>query len=187
MIRKYLLPFVAVLGVMLAVYTVVAGQRTTPPAQPVTQPAQPQFNSYVAGAGIVEASTENIAVGTFVPGVVTEIFVKFGDHVKAGDPLFRIDDRDLRAELVVRQAAERSAQAREKTEAASLADVKNQLEMWLGVNNTGAVSKDEVDRKRFAVQIQDANSPKRKRMRYRRRRRSRRSRSRSTAGWSKLR
>jgi len=156
MIRKYLLPFVAVLGVMLAVYTVVAGQRTTPPAQPVTQPAQPQFNSYVAGAGIVEASTENIAVGTFVPGVVTEIFVKFGDHVKAGDPLFRIDDRDLRAELVVRQAAERSAQAREKTEAASLADVKNQLEMWLGVNNTGAVSKDEVDRKRFAVQIQEA-------------------------------
>ena len=156
MIRKYLLPMVAVLGVILAVYTVVAGQRTNPPAQPVTQPAQPQFNSYVAGAGIVEASTENIAVGTFVPGVVTEIFVKFGDHVKQGDPLFRIDDRDLRAELVVRQAAERSAQAREKTEAASLADQKNQLEMWLSVNNTGAVSKDEVDRKRYAVQIQEA-------------------------------
>jgi multidrug efflux pump subunit AcrA (membrane-fusion protein) len=156
MIRKYVLPMLAVFGVVLAVYTVLAGQRTLPPAQPVTQPAQPQFASYVAGAGIVEASTENIAVGTFVPGVVTEIFVKVGDHVKAGAPLFRIDDRDLRSELAVRQAAETSAQARVKTESASLADVKNQLEMWLGVNNTGAVSKDEVDRKRYAVQIQEA-------------------------------
>ena len=30
--------------------------------------------------------------------------VKVGQHVKAGDPLFRIDDRDLKAELKVRQA-----------------------------------------------------------------------------------
>jgi len=156
MFRKYVLPGLAIVGVLLAVLTVMAGQRQLPPAQPVTQPAQPQFASYVAGAGIVEASTENIAVGTFVPGVVTEIFVKVGDHVKAGAPLFRIDDRDLRAELVVRQAAELSAQARVKTESASLADVKNQLDMWLGVNNTGAVSKDEVDRKRYAVQIEEA-------------------------------
>ena len=156
MIRKFVLPVLAVFGVVLAMYTVLAGQRTLPPAQPVTQPAQPQFASYVAGAGIVEASSENIAVGTFVPGVVTEIFVKVGDHVKAQAPLFRIDDRDLRSELEVRKAAEVSAQARVKTESASLADQKNQLERWLSVNNTGAVSKDEVDRKRYAVQIQEA-------------------------------
>src|SRR3989442_15457485 len=148
MFRKYLLPALAIIGVLFAIYSVVTGQRQTPPAQPVTQPAQPQYQSYVAGAGIVEASTENIAVGTLVPGVVTEIFVKIGDQAKAGSPLFRIDDRDLRAELAVRQAAVVSAQARVKTESASLADVKNQLEMWLGVNQT-AVSKEEVDRKRF--------------------------------------
>src|SRR3954453_13239659 len=126
MIRKYLLPLLAVFGVIFAAYSVVTGQRQTPPAQPVTEPAQPQFDSYVAGAGIVEASTENIAVGTTVPGVVTEIFVKIGDTVKAGAPLFRIDDRDLRGELAVRQAAVKSAGARVKTETASLADVKNQ-------------------------------------------------------------
>src|SRR5436190_5350821 len=155
MFRKYLLPALAVLGVVFAIYSVVTGQRHVPPAPPVTQPAQPQYQSYVAGAGIVEASTENIAVGALVPGVVTEIFVKIGDQVKAGAPLFRIDDRDLRAELVVRQAALASAKARVQTESASLADVKNQLEMWLGVNQT-AVSKEEVDRKRYAVQIQEA-------------------------------
>src|SRR5438552_12497037 len=154
MFRKYLLPALAIIGVLFAIYSVVTGKRQTQPAQPVTQPAQPQFQSYVAGAGIVEASTENIAVGTLVPGVVTEIFVKIGDQVKAGSPLFRIDDRDLRAELAVRQAAQKSAEARVRTESASLADTKNQLEMWQGVTGTGAVSKDELDRKRFAVQIQ---------------------------------
>src|SRR5437870_1113859 len=140
MFRKYLLPAVAVLGVVFAIYSVVTGQRHVPPALPVTQPAQPQFQSYVAGAGIVEASTENIAVGTLVPGVVTEIFVKIGDQLKAGAPLFRIDDRDLRAELAVRQAALASAQARAKTESASLADTKNQLETWQAVADTRATA-----------------------------------------------
>ena len=155
MVRKFFLPALAMLGVLFAVYSVVTGQREVPPAQPVTQPAQPQFHSYVAGAGIVEASTENIAVGTFVPGVVTEVFVKVGDHVKAGAPLFKVDDRDLQAELAVRKAALESAKARIKTEAASLADVQNQLELWQSVTQQ-AVSKDELDRKRYAVQIQQA-------------------------------
>src|SRR2546421_8723938 len=142
MFRKYLLPALAVLGVVFAIFSVVTGQRQTPPAQPVTQPAQPQYQSYVAGAGIVEAATENIAVGTLVPGVVTEIFVKIGDQVKAGSPLFRIDDRDLRAELVVRQAALASARARVGTENATLADTKNQLETWQAVADTRAVAKE---------------------------------------------
>ncbi len=40
-------------------------------------PARAPFASYVAGAGIVEASTENIAVGTPVSGNVTAIYVKW--------------------------------------------------------------------------------------------------------------
>lgn len=156
MIRKYFLPMLAVFGVIFAIYSVVTGQRQLPPAQPVTEPAQPKYDSYVAGAGIVEASTENIAVGTFLPGVVTEIAVKIGDQVKAGQPVFRIDDRDLQAELAVRVAAEKSAAARVQTETAALADVKNQLETWQSVRDVRAVSQEEIDRKRYAVQIQEA-------------------------------
>src|SRR5688572_20363000 len=156
MISRYVLPALAAFGVIFAVYSVVTGQRQIPPAQPVTEPAQPQYASYVAGAGIVEASTENIAVGTFVPGVVSEMFVKVGDQVKAGVPLFKVDDRDLQAELEVRRAAAKSAVANVATVNASLADARNQLERWQTVTDVQAVSKDEVDRKRFAVQIQEA-------------------------------
>jgi RND family efflux transporter MFP subunit len=156
MIRKLILPALAAIGVMFAVYSVVTAQRQVPPAQPVTEPAQPQYASYVAGAGIVEASTENIAVGTFVAGVVTEMYVKVGDQVKAGAPLFKVDDRDLQAELEVRKAAAKSAAANVATSNATLADVRNQLEMWQAVKDSRAVSKDELDRKRFAVQITEA-------------------------------
>ena len=156
MIRKIFLPALAALGMLFAVYSVVTGQRQVPPARPVTEPAQPQYASYVAGAGIVEASTENIAVGTFVPGVVTEVFVKVGDNVKAGAPLFKVDDRDLQAELEVRKAALKSAAANVATANATLADAKNQLELWQAVTDSRAVSKDDLERKRYAVQIQEA-------------------------------
>lgn len=156
MIRTFVLPALAALGVVLAVFSVVTGQREVPPSQPVSQPAEPKFETFVAGAGIVEASTENIAVGTFVPGVVSEVFVKVGDQVKAGAPLFKVDDRDLRAELLVRQSALKSAEARVGTESASLEDVRNQLELWQSVTDARAVSKEELDRKRYAVRIQEA-------------------------------
>ena len=52
---------------------------------------------------------ENIPVGSALPGVVTELCVRVKDRVKKGDPLFKIDDRDTRAELAVREASLASA------------------------------------------------------------------------------
>src|SRR5262249_33777723 len=75
-----------------------------PPAAPPRTP----FGATVAGTGLVEAQTENIAVGSALSGVVLEVFVpvdKVGQHVRAGDPLFRIDDRHLRAQLEYQEAA----------------------------------------------------------------------------------
>jgi multidrug resistance efflux pump len=63
------------------------------------------YGDALAAAGIVEAQTENIAVGSATPGVVVEVMVKVGDDVRPGAPLFRLDDRELRAELAVRKAA----------------------------------------------------------------------------------
>ena len=74
------------------------------PAPPIA-PAQSPFADTVAAAGIVEARTENIAVGSATPGVVVEVLVKVGDNVQPGRPLFRLDDRDLKALLAVQKAA----------------------------------------------------------------------------------
>jgi HlyD family secretion protein len=86
MIRKLILPVLAVLGVLFAVYMVRAGNKPPQVGQPVADPAKPPFKLYVAGAGLVEAATENIQVGTPVAGVVTDVYRQVGDPVKAGVP-----------------------------------------------------------------------------------------------------
>jgi HlyD family secretion protein len=111
MITKYVLPLLAAAGVGFAVYTVVQARQVPPPARPIVPPpTRPEFPA-IAGAGLVESRQENIPIGTPTPGVVWEVFVKVGDTVRVGDPLFRLDDRALRAELKVRQAALDAAEA----------------------------------------------------------------------------
>jgi multidrug efflux pump subunit AcrA (membrane-fusion protein) len=78
--------------------------------EPPIPPARNPFGDALAAAGIVEARTENIAVGSATPGVVVEVRVKVGDDVVPGTPLFRLDDRQLRGDLAIKQAA--VAQAR---------------------------------------------------------------------------
>src|SRR4051794_28402601 len=90
MFRKYLLPLIAVVGVVFAMYVVRAGNKPVPASQPVAQPAAAPFRSYIAGAGIVEAQTENIAIGTGEGGTVIAVHVKVGDRVTKGQPLFQI-------------------------------------------------------------------------------------------------
>src|SRR4029453_5788874 len=111
MFRKIFLPLLAVIGVAFAIYTVKAGNKAVPVSKPVAEPALAPFPSYVAGSGLIEASTENIAIGTHVAGVVTDVRAKVGDTVKAGDELFRIDDREARSTLIVRDAPLLSAKA----------------------------------------------------------------------------
>lgn len=156
MITKYLLPILAVFGLGFAVLTVVNGSKTIPAAQPFVDPAAPPFKSSVAGTGIVEANTENIAIGTLVPGVISKIYASVGSKVKAGDPLFKLDDRDLIAQLTIRQAALHVANTNVKVAKASLSDLKNQLALAESVTDKRAISVEELDRRRYAVQIAKA-------------------------------
>lgn len=156
MIRKYFLPALAVFGVIFAVNTVITGNKTPPPAQPVALPSQAPFDSYISGAGLVEASTENIAIGTHLSGIVHQSFVKVGSKVKAGDPLFQLDDRSLRAERSVRQMALKTTGARVNEAKASLADVRSQLALVESLTDKRAISVEERNRRRFAVQLSEA-------------------------------
>lgn len=117
MIRKYanwLMPMLAVSMFTFAMLHVVKAQQQPPKLTPPVPPARTPFGQTVAGAGIVEASSENIAIGSALPGVVAEVFVpvdKVGAQVKAGAPLFRVDDRQLKATLRYQEASLQAAQA----------------------------------------------------------------------------
>jgi HlyD family secretion protein len=108
---KAVFPLVAVGLLVYAIVFVGRQDRGAPSAPPAVPPPGSPFEYAVAGAGLVEAQTENISIGSPTPGVVTKVLVKVDQKVKPGEPLFELDDRQLQAELQSRKASLASAQA----------------------------------------------------------------------------
>ena len=77
---------------------------------PIAAPTNP-YDDNVAGTGIVEPASEVIALAVERGGVVSRIDVVAGDRVKAGQPVFAIDDRDYRAAIAQDEAAAAAAEA----------------------------------------------------------------------------
>jgi multidrug efflux pump subunit AcrA (membrane-fusion protein) len=169
--KRPLIPLVGVLMLGFAVVHVVRARTPRDMLPPPEPPARSTFTEAVGAVGLVEASSENIAVSTPVPGLVVAVLVKAGDRVAAGQPLFTLDDRDLQAELGVRRAAlavarQRLArlQAQPRAEEippleaklreaeAALGDVLMQLRLIESVTDRRAIREEDLNRRRFAVE-----------------------------------
>ncbi len=176
-ILKYGLPVLALAGFAFATWRVAQAARPLPPAKPVADPATAAFVSKIAGAGIVEARSQNIAVGTGVAGLVVSVDAAVGARVRRGDALFRLDDRDKQAELAVREAALASAraelarlealprpedlppfEARVATAESVLADARTQLALAESVQDKRAIAAQELERRSHAVQTAQAQA-----------------------------
>jgi HlyD family secretion protein len=150
-LKNKILPVLAIFGLIVAIAVAAKSEKKTPPAEPVAQPAQAPFKSYIGGAGIVEASSENINLGTSVAGIVKMVFVKVGDTVRGGDPLFQIDDREVRASLLVKEATLKQAKASLQEAKASLEDYEMQYKLVHDVTDRRAVSVDTVEQRKHAA------------------------------------
>lgn len=175
MILKLLIPLAALAGGTYAAWTVAQGSQPAPAAKPVAEAPRPPYEAYLAGSGLVEAKSQNVAIGSPVSRVAAEIHVKVGDEVPAGAPLFRLEGRDLQAELEARRATAAAARARlERLKAApraeelppaearaaaaeaAAADLRNQVKLWEGVADRRAVTEEDLQRRRFMLQQAEA-------------------------------
>jgi multidrug resistance efflux pump len=173
--RKYILPMIAVVFFFFALISVIRSQPVRKPALPPEPPPVSSYQETVAGVGLVEASTENIALGAPVSGLCTEVYVKVGDRVQSGQKLFSLDDRHLRAELTVRENAlaiaaaqvqkllrlPRSeeipvAEAKVAEAAQALADARIQQQLIENVSDSRAISKEDLERRRIARKAAEA-------------------------------
>jgi multidrug efflux pump subunit AcrA (membrane-fusion protein) len=154
--KRFILPTIGILAAVWAAYSVVRTQPRRAPTDPPAPPAMSDFKETVAASGLIEASTENIWVGTPLAGVVTRVFVTAGQHVGGGDPLFELDTRQLRAELAVRQQAVLVARARARVVEARIADLQRQLDFAEQVKDRRAISAEELTRRRSAVETASA-------------------------------
>lgn len=151
MFRKYILPLLAVLGLGLGIFIAARANRTVPPAPPVAAAPQPPYRSFVAGAGIIEANTENIAIGTQIAGIVSKIYVQIGSQVKEGDPLFTIDDRAQRALIVSDTAAVTAAKAQ-------MEQANYELKLGEGLVQKKVISLEDLETRRHAAQTAEAQA-----------------------------
>lgn len=125
-------------------------------ADPPQPPAPKPYAQSVSATGILEALSENVAIGVPLPGLVTEVKVKVNDTVKTGDVLFRLDDRDLRAQELSTKAKIEVARARIAVSDAQLAKVKSQLARLTAVNDPRAVSQDDLENRKQDVAVAEA-------------------------------
>src|SRR3954471_1375501 len=109
---KYGIPVFAAIVLSLASVAVVRSRTVRASVPPPSAPPEAVFSAKVGAVGLVEAGSENIAISLSVSGLVTAVAVKAGDAVAKGQRLFSLDDRDLRAELLLRQSALAVAEAK---------------------------------------------------------------------------
>jgi HlyD family secretion protein len=152
---RVILPAIAVIGIVLAIFMILSGQPNRAAEAPVIPPpATPEGQrngGTVAGAGLVEPASEIIDIGTPIGGIVEAMYVTAGDRVGQGQPLFRIDTRDSRAAVAEAAAQLDSARKGIAAAQASLGVAQNQLALYGNVTDPRAVSKLEIVDRQGAV------------------------------------
>ncbi|MDD4072840.1 MAG: biotin/lipoyl-binding protein [Desulfobacterales bacterium] len=175
MIRKYLFPILALAGFIFGLWMVMQSEKPVPASAPIADPPRSPFSDKISGSGIVESGTRNISIAAPVSGIVTRVFVRVSDRVREGDTLFMIDDRQARAALnagktkvaEARKTLERLLKAPRKesvpplrakvSEArAELENLKFQLQTAESITDPGALSREELNNRRYAVQTAEA-------------------------------
>lgn len=175
MLLKYAMPVLAAITLTFSIWSV---RRMTPnvvKASPPMTPPTASFERQVGAVGLVESASENIGVSLPVSGLVTRVAVSAGDSVRKGQLLFTLDDRDLRAELALRETnvvlskaklakLESSprpeeippAQARVDEAKAQLEDARVQLKAMESVKDPQAIRQEDLLRRSRAVESAEA-------------------------------
>jgi len=144
-VKGWKLPVVAAVALGLAVTSVVS-RKSAPHRAPAVVPPTSIFSQSIAGIGVVEPTSELIAVGSEIPGVVRSVRVKVGARVAQGTPLFSLDDRNINAQMRTLDAALKSADLQAKQAEAQFNTVR-------ALKDGRAVSKDEYTRREYAARV----------------------------------
>ncbi len=141
--------YLAAAGTGATIMLVVHLNGQSPVKGPPIDPSPKPYATSVAASGIIEALRENVLIGVPEAGLVSQVHAKVWDAVTEGQPLFTLDDRELRAQLVVNEANAAVAEA-------TLHRLEDQLARLKRVNDPRAVSAEEVRTKENDVMVAHA-------------------------------
>lgn len=133
----------AILGILGLFRLVLITSKSPPTALPITKPAASVYKNFIAGAGIIESCSNNMAISPIVGGVVAKIYVKVGDKVKKGDPLFCMDTRQTESDWALKKAQLEQAKSSLKQAEIQMQNSKKKFELAKAVKDKRALSQDE--------------------------------------------
>lgn len=157
-----LLRYGSILAAIAGVFAIIgidrlqADRRIPQSENPPLPPASKPYVQAVSATGILEALSENVAIGVPQPGLVTSVNVKVNDQVKAGDVLFLLDGRDLIAQRINASSKRNIADANIKVMEAQLKKSQARLTRVTSVNDSRAVSIEEIDNLKHDLAVVEA-------------------------------
>jgi multidrug resistance efflux pump len=176
MLIKLGIPLLAALALGFGAATTMLLNPKEELAAPIHRPAVTTLKGpTVAGLGTIEPRSEQIAIGSPLSGIVAQVQVVTGQTVHKGDPLFRLDDCEKQAELeshsrTLELEETKLARLRAGTRPEDLPPVRHRVAAALvaleqtrdrcaraeSLMTSKAISVEEVQSRRFAVQVAEA-------------------------------
>src|SRR6266481_7608344 len=134
-----LMLLLTVLGAAIyVIYAKTIGRSPTVQTMMVVARTDRQSSVLLTGSGYIVTRHKYIPIGTKILGQIVEEPIEEGQHVKKGDVLARIDDRDYQAQL-------RQAIAVRDVAAANLRLKLSRLDRMRKLKGTGGISEDDFD------------------------------------------
>lgn len=146
---KRLSIFVAIVGIIAVSLLVFQLKKPQPKPTPLVEPSQAPYADSIGARGMVESVNENVRIAPVLPGLISEVYVKVGDRVKKGDPLFRQDTRDAAAKVDNQKAQVGLLEAKVYEAQVTLEDRNDSFQRIEKLGKKDVVSEDERLRKYY--------------------------------------
>ena len=157
-IRKHFLVIVAIAGIIWSVvFSFSTGSAQKTPPRSISTPPVAPFEHNIAGIGFVESSSRNINIGSFAPGIVSEVMVNEDDEIKKNDVLFILDQRSAIAKIQNANNALEVSKAALTLSKIALKDAKDALDRAEGLKSGRSISKEALLDRHFDVERANAD------------------------------
>jgi multidrug efflux pump subunit AcrA (membrane-fusion protein) len=153
---KRLSVLLALLGIIAVTLLVFRLKKPLPTPVPLVEPSHAPYTDSIGARGLVEAINENVIVAPILPGLIMDIYVRVGDQVQKGDPLFRQDTRDAAAKVSSQQAQVALLEAQVKEAEVKVEDKKDDLARADRLLAQRVISEDVQKRKYFDLQAAES-------------------------------
>ena len=157
--KEWLFYGAAVAALVFSTTSITSSQPKAQRLEPAGVINAPPFADSIAATGIVEPASETITVAPDIDGVIKAVHVAPGDKVRAGTPLFSLDNRRqfaavqkaqaqlerAGADLALRKAEAQSAAAHAEAVRIGAARLRTSVERYAPLRNDDAISAEDFD------------------------------------------